>query len=524
MMKNRFPYSKKFIAAALAVAVAVPSTAALASIIDPTDGKGDIELKVLDDDKKSVVNAATVTIKDSNGATVTAPSNQTVTDNSGTFKSGALAPGVYTLQVSKGSSNTINTKVTVKEDKTGKSPSKATLVLVEPTTASPATTGLLSDVVYAADGTTPLAGVTVKASNGTTTWETTTAATTGKFELFVPAGKYNLTVEGKDIPDNTGTVGVDESVDYKNMVYSNLVVTAGQKTSPFATLKGEEAWAPGEAQLGYSLDQTLTTASFDVALLTGKANPDTKVSVYEAGNPKKLIASTVAKKAKTGGTFNIKLPYALGGKTIIVEAEDKAGNTFSSTPAGQAINLAPALTFTADNTANNFDKPIDITFTDTTKLFAQSITKVTVNSAVLKNKIDYTASNGKITIKAGKLPLGSNTIAVEANGFTNATAVTQVINAAELKATPVLGTTAGVKFYTVPASGNKLMYQVLTDTIAAPQYLSAAPASPAAEYITGADITGVNTTTNKYVALYEVDSNNKVIKFKVVTLTSKVIK
>ncbi|NUU58933.1 hypothetical protein HPT30_00690, partial [Paenibacillus sp. JW14] len=43
-------------------------------------------------------------------------------------------------------------------------------------------------------------------------------------------------------------------------------------------------------------------------------------------------------------------------------------------------------------------------------------------------------------------------------------------------------------------------------------------------YTAGADITGVDATTNRYIGIYEVDSNNKVVSFKLIILTAGDIK
>lgn len=68
-------------------------------------------------------------------------------------------------------------------------------------------------------------GVPVKVSNATTTWTTSTDID-GKFVVYLPAGSYQLIVDGND-------------VQYKEHSYK-LTVVAGQMASPQDPIKGEE--------------------------------------------------------------------------------------------------------------------------------------------------------------------------------------------------------------------------------------------------------------------------------------------
>ncbi len=67
-----------------------------------------------------------------------------------------------------------------------------------------------------------------------------------------------------------------------------------------------------------------------------------------------------------------------------------------------------------------------------------------------------------------------------------------------------------------------LKYKVSNATVATPNVGDAVTGVTA--YTSGADISGVDATTNKYLAIYEVDASNNVVKFKLFTLTAADIK
>jgi len=75
-------------------------------------------------------------------------------------------------------------------------------------------------------------------------------------------------------------------------------------------------------------------------------------------------------------------------------------------------------------------------------------------------------------------------------------------------------------------AGNHFVVRVSSSSIATPYVGDAAPTGSDVKdpYIIGSDISGVDAATNKYVALYEVDGQGKIVRFKLITLTGSQIK
>lgn len=95
-----------------------------------------------------------------------------------------------------------------------------------------------------------------------------------------------------------------------------------------------------------------------------------------------------------------------------------------------------------------------------------------------------------------------------------------------LSATAAAGSVEKSTKVTAPAGEkNKLVVKVSNATIPTPKVGDVAPTADVTNpYSSGSDITGVDGDENKYVAVYEVDASNKVVKFKLLTLTSSDIK
>lgn len=91
-----------------------------------------------------------------------------------------------------------------------------------------------------------------------------------------------------------------------------------------------------------------------------------------------------------------------------------------------------------------------------------------------------------------------------------------------LEATAVKGTEAGTKITATPESGNSLMVLVSDTLLSFPLQGEDVPAG-AQEYTPGSDLKDVDANTNKYVGVYEVDSNGKIVGFKLITLTANEI-
>jgi len=77
--------------------------------------------------------------------------------------------------------------------------------------------------------------------------------------------------------------------------------------------------------------------------------------------------------------------------------------------------------------------------------------------------------------------------------------------------TKVTGVTAG--------GNNQLKVLVTSNSTSKPNVGDAVP-NGAKAYTVGSDITGVDATTNKYIAVYEVDGNGKIVKFSEIVLSS----
>ena len=105
------------------------------------------------------------------------------------------------------------------------------------------------------------------------------------------------------------------------------------------------------------------------------------------------------------------------------------------------------------------------------------------------------------------------------------------IAAPTLTATAAAGTAIGTTKVTATAgAGNSLAYEYSATTIATPKVgtdVTLATGTVAAgsvyAYTSGANITGIDATTNKYLGIFELDANKKVVKFKLITLTATYI-
>lgn len=85
----------------------------------------------------------------------------------------------------------------------------------------------------------------------------------------------------------------------------------------------------------------------------------------------------------------------------------------------------------------------------------------------------------------------------------------------EIGSTQLTGVSAG--------AGNRLELQVSSSQLATPNVGDGAPMGTS-PYTIGSDITGVDTETNKYIGLYEIDNNDEVVKFSQIELAIDDIK
>ena len=101
------------------------------------------------------------------------------------------------------------------------------------------------------------------------------------------------------------------------------------------------------------------------------------------------------------------------------------------------------------------------------------------------------------------------------------------IAAPALTATAAKSATLGTKVTATAGTGNALAYKISSATIPAPTLTtdlsSAISGGTVQTYTSNADITGVDATTNKYLGIYEIDASNKVVKFKLITLSTSTV-
>ncbi len=386
------------------------------------------------------------------------------------------------------------------------------------------------------------ADATVVIKDKTTAW-TTKADTNGKFTVYVPAGSYDIIV--------------DSDSDKKNNRYS-VKVQAGQNNLPFDDLADDSV---DNDTLGYELGndkagepsvnaaskeykgKAIQNSTVRAYTVDDKATPETTDDVYT------LVGETVTKKATapaTIGEFSIKLKEAQPGKKIQLVVEDEALN--SSLPAPVALpKIDPGF---AATTSAVVGKDVTITFTDKSGLLLTSqdldvslkldeeapvkLTKVTKVGAVTSG--DYTITSGKITIRNQTILDNIKdftqdttfTIDVTASSFEDSTVeqVVKAVAAPSLTASVAKATTAGVKLTALPTKNttNKIHYKISSASVATPKLYSTVSGTTELTTSPTDNITGVDATTNKYLAVYELDGDGKIVKFKQLTLTATNIK
>ncbi|OAB34019.1 cadherin-like beta sandwich domain-containing protein [Paenibacillus glacialis] len=197
---------------------------------------------------------------------------------------------------------------------------------------------------------------------------------------------------------------------------------------------------------------------------------------------------------KTGYTFtgwNTKAdgsgnPY-LPGQSYTISAD----TTFYA----QWLGNPPALT--ADTTNNDNRSPIEIMFTDD-GTWGAAITEVK-NAGISVSGATYTVSNGKITINAGFLAVGTHTITVMAQGYETASVQQTIVPSSSLSGLSVSSGALNQVFAETTTSytqsvANNVTSLTVTPTVADPM----ATVEVSANGVTGTDIqlnVGANTIT-----------------------------
>lgn len=486
-MNIKFPYSKKFLKAALAAAlVAAPvvgtsvlvqpgqasATTLTQPTLAPTNGSApakqvtpgtstsSITVNIYHDDKKTEYKAETlqVTITDKSGTLVS--SGDTATGEYKTSAANAVAGNVnpakdtYYVTLSNGKiSQTTEVKAS------GKSEAKVKLYwestaegLVDPTDANKGIkkSGAIAGVVY--DGATSDTGVisTVTVVSKKTQWTTTTNGE-GKFALYVPTGTYDV------------IVGIEGG---KKKIYKGVKVSANQTSLPLEQLNAGETFDATTEKLGFAFDTTKTPLAAmtdpETTKFQGVVNPYSTVSIYTvtSGDTFDVDANEVASadtvytwvaektvtKAKSNNNglaeFSISVKKnSLAGKTIKFVVTDQAGNVYEH-PTLYTVEQIDALPLTVSAAKG--------TTPDSTK--------------IIVTKTQTTDASPRVLIKV----------------------------ASSAASTPLTGSTATGDVATVTWDSS----------------------------LKKATIDNIAVSKDQYVNVYEVDSDNKVLKFKAIKIGS----
>ena len=378
-----------------------PSTQDTASLLT---GTGAIEMTVLKYDKtKPISEPLQVEITDKSGRVVTSANDKL---SNGTFTSSdKLAKGSYYVTLSDGKTDqTTEVKVGTKKVSI-KLVWESTLEELKDDKGAIKKSGAIKGVVYDSTGDTAkvVENATVKVVSKTTTWSTKTNKN-GSFNVYVPAGTYDVIIEGKD------SAKMD---DKKNIIYTKVKVTAGQASSPLQQLNAGLNWDEKDKALGFSLTEASLTGKDSKTAskaFTGKALANSIVSVYTvaSGDTTKIwMAETTTKKT---GDFSVKVPV-LAGKQVMFVVQDEAGNQYVSEVKSVPKIDAPALSASAakgtavgttkikatktKNTDNKILVIASTTATSTPKLGDAAPT--TSDSAILF--LDNYESNKEISVK-----------------------------------------------------------------------------------------------------------------------------
>ncbi|MCP3761229.1 DUF1533 domain-containing protein [Domibacillus sp. A3M-37] len=639
-MKIKYPYSKKFVNAALALALLATPLAGTgvaqaagtsAAATTTAVAKSNVELTITDG-KGIAIDPSLITLLNSKGEQVAL----TPSTDSKKYTNLSVDSGEYTLVIKNA-----KVKMTTKLKVTGANFKKSFIFSTASGNVDTNKQGAIGGVLFDADGKIVTnAAIKITDATATTTWETS-SDTKGSFKVFVPAGSYKLFTIGQDVEDDSAT-DENEAVDYKNSVY-DVKVSAGTMSSPLDDLNPKQAWAVNENKLGYdkltfgtaTTAQTINDITNATKEIKGTAIPNAVVSVYEvtsetlpaapaaapaslgvvnvsaAGNdgkitgtttdmeyklktdtaytavtdteiaslapgeyvvryaavaadgtpaslttavtitdgstegsvvpeetpvpqePKKtytLVTSTVAKLdtiAKTG-KFALKLPVVQPGKKLAIKVVDPAGNEYLDEMTSGTAKLT--MSAPPNILAVPYSKDAVITLVDTNKLMTTANTKVKIGETVLTKTEDYTIVSGKLTLKAHVLNVGDNQITLQHDSF-NDVSFKQVVggNAQALTVSAVAtgltvdGTTK--LNYSGVAAGNKVQYKISDATISTPKGGDAVTELGLSDLSADTKtISGVDAVANKYVGVYEVDANDKIVKFKLLTLTATSIK
>ncbi|WP_374718357.1 flagellinolysin [Neobacillus sp.] len=441
-----------------------------------------------------------------------------LTDEKGEFTTPSIPIGTYLAEL-KINNMIYRSPITVRAST---SPTSTTIRFTPDVSHSDAKkTGSVKGTVLGADGNV-LEGASLKLINNTQEWETKSDHS-GDFQFFVPPGKYNLVVIGKE------SAGENK---YKNLIYKNIAVTAGKSTL-VEGLNGETLWTADEEKLSFSItEKTNLGKSFN---LVGKAKENSLIEVFQKENTDYKFLYTVKTAKQKDGTFGYiaKIPKSLANETLKVRITDEAKNTYE-----ELIDV-PKLKIVWKSAAVEQGNPLVITYTDPLAQLHSKLTKIVMNPGTAQEKElektidpktpkDYSISSGKITINPNVFSqVGTYTFEFEASEEYELSNLVQDIKpstklAPSLSVSATTGTMgSSVQLKVSPISGNKIVVDPITPSGTVKYLQNCLCSESAVNYTVGTDyVVGASKT----LAVYELNSYNQVVRYKLLTLTDSIIR
>ncbi len=272
-------------------------------------------------------------------------------------------------------------------------------------------------------------------SNTSTNYKTTSPLT-GNQATLTPGSDPNVAFTGTDPGSAQFITGSTKNVIYRALVTvtgSDVTMTeAGFTTSGNYTASDISG---GGFKLFYSADATLDLSDTEIGSLSSTSNGSSgDIQLFTGLSQNFAVGTaylflTVDVDAGATSLRTISVDQPISADFTFAVTVTNTGSSFATGSVHSFYYTPPALT--ADNTSNNVDNDIDITFTDNST-WRGAITAVKIGGTALTLTTDYVISSGMIKLKpsGGNSLLqsaGSKSVTVEATGFITAS-VTQQIN------------------------------------------------------------------------------------------------
>ncbi|MDD3172592.1 MAG: hypothetical protein PHF63_02790 [Herbinix sp.] len=360
----------------------------------------------------------------------------------------------------------------------------------------------------------------------------TAAANGGTYQIDVQAG-WNGTTSKADISDNALTVSnvagltsatYDCSTGKIVLTGTNLVATTGTPNDilpKYLTITD-----------GASKSYKLTSPAVEITSATS-------AEITLNAKDKLALQSVFDKNGTTstaGNAYNIKAAYGWNGKTTLASLGKNALTvsnfaaptiTFTDVTVVYKKYIAiPANTSTKLGTIYVVPSTTDLDTTNTQAKLEALVTGKTALKATISNvatALSISTTPLTFTVDTATYKLVVVDKAGVLSSLSTGTITLNNVNAPALSATAAKGTISGTKVTATAGTGNSLRYKVSSTTNTAPKFYEAVDTDATTAYTSGTDITTVS-TTNKYLAIYEVNASGKVVKYKQFTLTATYIK